>query len=63
MRGQRAQEVWGVEGRAESTDDGIDTVASAAGMGTAATLRRHFQRAVGVAPDAYRRTFRAARSA
>jgi AraC family transcriptional activator FtrA len=46
----------------ESTDDGIDTVASAAGMGTAATLRRHFQRAVGVAPDAYRRTFRTARS-
>ena len=29
---------------------------------TAATLRRHFQRAVGVAPDAYRRTFRTARS-
>jgi AraC family transcriptional regulator, transcriptional activator FtrA len=27
-------------------------------MGTATTLRRHFQRTVGVPPDAYRRTFR-----
>ncbi|OIJ68103.1 helix-turn-helix domain-containing protein [Streptomyces mangrovisoli] len=42
----------------ESSDDGIDTVAAATGMGTAATLRRHFHRAVGVPPDAYRRTFR-----
>ncbi len=48
----RAQELL------ETTDDGIDAIASAAGMGTATTLRRHFQRAVGVAPDTYRRTFR-----
>jgi transcriptional regulator GlxA family with amidase domain len=27
-------------------------------MGTATTLRRHFNRAIGVSPDAYRRTFR-----
>lgn len=42
----------------EATDDSIDTIAAAAGMGTATTLRRHFHRTVGVPPDAYRRTFR-----
>ena len=42
----------------ETTDDGIETVAAAAGMGTATTLRRHFHRTVGVPPDTYRRTFR-----
>ncbi|MFC1405020.1 MULTISPECIES: helix-turn-helix domain-containing protein [Streptacidiphilus] len=42
----------------ESTDDSIDAVAAAAGMGTATTLRRHFHRTVGVPPDTYRRTFR-----
>ncbi|WP_406861571.1 helix-turn-helix domain-containing protein [Streptomyces sp. HUAS MG47] len=53
QRIRRAQELL------ESTDDSVDTIASAAGMGTATTLRRHFQRTVGVPPDAYRRTFRA----
>ncbi|MEO3792983.1 helix-turn-helix domain-containing protein [Nonomuraea sp. B10E15] len=53
QRIRRAQELL------ETTDDTIDTVASAAGLGTATTLRRHFQRALGVPPDAYRRTFRA----
>ncbi|MDQ3788583.1 MAG: helix-turn-helix domain-containing protein, partial [Actinomycetota bacterium] len=43
----------------ETTDDSVDRVAAAAGMGTGATLRRHFHRAFGVPPDAYRRTFRA----
>jgi transcriptional regulator GlxA family with amidase domain len=42
----------------ETTDDTIDTIATATGMGTATTLRRHFNRTVGVPPDAYRRTFR-----
>ena len=42
----------------ETTDDSIDSIATAAGMGTATTLRRHFNRTVGVPPDAYRRTFR-----
>ncbi|MEV5831703.1 helix-turn-helix domain-containing protein [Spirillospora sp. NPDC052242] len=42
----------------ETTDDGVDAVAAATGMGSAATLRRHFHRTVGVPPDAYRRTFR-----
>ncbi|APU16875.1 MULTISPECIES: helix-turn-helix domain-containing protein [Actinoalloteichus] len=52
QRIRRAQELL------ETTDDGIDAVAAAVGMGTAATLRRHFHRTVGVPPDAYRRTFR-----
>ncbi|KUN80948.1 AraC family transcriptional regulator [Streptomyces bungoensis] len=43
----------------ETTGEGIDTIAAATGMGTATTLRRHFNRTVGVPPDTYRRTFRA----
>ncbi|WP_308287127.1 helix-turn-helix domain-containing protein [Actinomadura parmotrematis] len=54
QRVHRAQELL------ETTDDGIDAIAEATGMGTAATLRRHFHRTVGVPPDAYRRTFRTA---
>ncbi|RKN13594.1 helix-turn-helix domain-containing protein [Micromonospora musae] len=54
QRVRRAQELL------EQTDDGIDAIAEAAGMGTATTLRRHFHRTVGVPPDAYRRTFRSA---
>ncbi|WP_426570162.1 helix-turn-helix domain-containing protein [Streptomyces canus] len=42
----------------ETTDDTVDSIAAATGMGTATTLRRHFQRTVGVPPDTYRRTFR-----
>jgi transcriptional regulator GlxA family with amidase domain len=42
----------------ETTDLGIDHVASASGLGTAANLRSHFDAIVGVAPAAYRRTFR-----
>ncbi|XVQ84922.1 helix-turn-helix domain-containing protein [Microbispora siamensis] len=42
----------------EATDDSIDAIAAATGMGTATTLRRHFNRTVGVPPDTYRRTFR-----
>ncbi|SEG48091.1 Transcriptional regulator GlxA family, contains an amidase domain and an AraC-type DNA-binding HTH domain [Thermomonospora echinospora] len=42
----------------ETTDDSIDTIAAATGMGTATTLRRHFNRTIGVPPDTYRRTFR-----
>ncbi|MFJ5596558.1 helix-turn-helix domain-containing protein [Micromonospora parva] len=52
QRIRRAQELL------ENTDDSIDTIAQAAGLGTATTLRRHFHRTVGVPPDAYRRTFR-----
>ncbi|GAA4235292.1 helix-turn-helix domain-containing protein [Actinomadura meridiana] len=53
QRIRRAQELL------ELTDDGVDVIAAATGMGTATTLRRHFNRTVGVPPDAYRRTFRA----
>jgi transcriptional regulator GlxA family with amidase domain len=52
QRIRRAQELL------ERTDSGIDAIASAVGMGTATTLRRHFNRTVGVPPDTYRRTFR-----
>ncbi|MFB9200220.1 helix-turn-helix domain-containing protein [Nonomuraea spiralis] len=55
QRIRRAQELL------ETTDDSVDVIAEATGMGTAATLRRHFNRTVGVPPDAYRRTFRARR--
>jgi transcriptional regulator GlxA family with amidase domain len=54
QRIRRAQELL------ENTDQSIDAIAQAAGMGTATTLRRHFSRTVGVPPDAYRRTFRSA---
>jgi transcriptional regulator GlxA family with amidase domain len=42
----------------ETTNDTLDVVASRCGLGTAETLRRVFQRRLGVAPDAYRRRFR-----
>ncbi|MDG4797774.1 helix-turn-helix domain-containing protein [Micromonospora sp. WMMD1082] len=51
QRIRRAQEML------ETTDDSVDTIAAAAGMGTATTLRRHFRRTVGVPPDTYRQTF------
>jgi transcriptional regulator GlxA family with amidase domain len=54
QRIRRAQELL------ENTDNSIDAIAQAAGMGTATTLRRQFNRTVGVPPDAYRRTFRSA---
>lgn len=52
QRIRRAQELL------ESTEDSVDIIARATGMGTATTLRRHFNRTVGVPPDTYRRTFR-----
>ncbi|OEJ23879.1 AraC family transcriptional regulator [Streptomyces agglomeratus] len=52
QRIRRAQELL------ETTDASVDAVAAATGMGTATTLRRHFNRTVGVPPDTYRRTFR-----
>ncbi|MEV6579945.1 helix-turn-helix domain-containing protein [Streptomyces sp. NPDC051582] len=54
QRIHRAQELL------ETTDDTVTAIATATGMGTDATLRRHFNRTVGVPPEAYRRTFRAA---
>ncbi|MGV9887084.1 helix-turn-helix domain-containing protein [Streptomyces sp. NPDC003395] len=52
QRIRRAQELL------EKTDDDIDTIAKSTCMGTATTLRRHFNRTLGVPPDTYRRTFR-----
>uniref|UniRef100_UPI0004DF59D9 helix-turn-helix domain-containing protein n=1 Tax=Sciscionella sediminilitoris TaxID=1445613 RepID=UPI0004DF59D9 len=51
QRVHRAQELL------ETTEHGIEQIAAKTGMGTATTLRRHFNRVVGTAPDAYRRTF------
>jgi transcriptional regulator GlxA family with amidase domain len=42
----------------ESTDLPIERVATQCGLGSAASLRQHLHAAVGVAPGAYRRTFR-----
>lgn len=50
----RAQELL------ERSDASVEQVASRCGLGSAATLRRHFHRAVGVTPTAYRDTFRLA---
>jgi transcriptional regulator GlxA family with amidase domain len=41
----------------EQTQLGIDEIAHQCGFGTAALLRHHFHRVVGVAPNDYRRTF------
>jgi transcriptional regulator GlxA family with amidase domain len=46
----------------EDTELGVDDVAQRCGFGTAALLRHHFRKAVGVSPVDYRRTFRAAPS-
>ncbi|MFD7097471.1 helix-turn-helix domain-containing protein [Streptomyces xanthophaeus] len=55
QRIRRAQELL------ETTGDSVDAIAEATGMGTATSLRRHFNRTVGVPPDTYRRTFRSTR--
>jgi transcriptional regulator GlxA family with amidase domain len=44
----------------ESTDRPVERVATEAGFGTTASLRQHLHAAIGVAPLAYRRTFRGA---
>jgi transcriptional regulator GlxA family with amidase domain len=44
----------------EETGDTLTVVATRCGLGTAETLRRVFQRHLGVSPDSYRRRFRAA---
>ncbi|WP_433053390.1 GlxA family transcriptional regulator [Dactylosporangium sp. CS-033363] len=42
----------------ESTELPVEVVARRSGLGTAAGLRQHLQNTIGVAPSAYRRTFR-----
>ena len=44
--------------RLKRTEASVEQIAARCGMGTATTLRRHFQRAVGVSPTAYRTAFR-----
>jgi len=44
----------------ETSDLPVESVAHESGFGSATALRQHFQAAIGVAPTAYRRTFRAA---
>ena len=41
----------------ETTAASLDLIATRCGFGTAESLRRAFQRRVGVAPDTYRRRF------
>jgi transcriptional regulator GlxA family with amidase domain len=42
----------------ESTDLAVDAVARRSGLGSATALRQHLHATIGVAPSAYRRTFR-----
>ena len=42
----------------ESTDLGVDAVARRSGLGSATALRQHLHATIGVAPSAYRKTFR-----
>ncbi|NEW40994.1 helix-turn-helix domain-containing protein [Nocardia cyriacigeorgica] len=56
---------WGLQQRLrharhllETTDFPADEVARSAGMGTSASLRHHMRTELGIAPVAYRKTFR-----
>jgi transcriptional regulator GlxA family with amidase domain len=44
----------------ESTDLPVERIAAESGFGTTASLRQHLHAAIGVAPLAYRRTYRGA---
>ncbi|SNX65643.1 AraC family transcriptional regulator with amidase-like domain [Streptomyces sp. TLI_55] len=44
----------------ESSDLSVDQIAGAVGFATGASLRQHLHAAIGVSPQAYRRTFQAA---
>lgn len=46
----------------ETTASSLDLIAINCGLGTAESLRRAFQRRIGVAPDAYRRRFHSRRN-
>jgi transcriptional regulator GlxA family with amidase domain len=52
QRVRRAQELL------ETSNLSVEQIASRTGMGTATTLRRHFNQQLGVPPETYRRTFR-----
>ena len=57
------QRLIAAQRRLETTDDGIERVAEAAGFDTAETLRHHFRSAFGTTPTAYRRRFSVRRAA
>ncbi|UNO39494.1 helix-turn-helix domain-containing protein [Streptomyces sp. MST-110588] len=62
MRWLQAQRIARARELLEGSDLPVDRVAEVCGLGTAANLRRHFTRAVGVPPIDYRRSYRAARA-
>ncbi len=47
----------------ETTDLSIDHIAEESGLGTAASLRLHFQNQFRTSPNAYRRTFQCVETA
>jgi AraC family transcriptional activator FtrA len=51
------QRIYRAQELLETTNHSVDQIAERTGMGTATTLRRHFHRMLGVAPDTYRRSF------
>jgi len=57
------QRLIAAQRRLETTGEGIDQVADAAGFETAETLRYHFRRAFGTTPTAYRARFSVRRAA
>ncbi len=59
LRWLQAQRVRFAQQLPHATDLSISRLAEQSGLGSAATLRTHFQRVVGTTPLAYRRTFRA----
>jgi AraC family transcriptional activator FtrA len=51
------QRLIAAQRRLEKTGEGVDRIAEAVGLQTAATLRQHFSRVLGTTPTAYRRRF------
>ena len=51
------QRLIAAQRKLETTGDSIDRIAEAVGLGTAATLRQHFQRRFRTSPSGYRRRF------
>ncbi len=51
------QRLLAAQQRLEKTDEGMDQIAEAVGLQTAATLRQHFSRTLRTTPTAYRRRF------
>jgi transcriptional regulator GlxA family with amidase domain len=58
LRWLLTQRVAAAQRLLETSDLSVDRVADACGLGSAANLRLHFGRVVGISPTAYRKTFR-----